>query len=264
MNETFSFETQSFEPGGIRLGVVRGISYWQCDNEPSNTDLLWAGTAAEYAEQLQTMYGAVKEADPAAAVVLGGCGYDVFSSEPGSAQRQFFDHVTKAGRDAFDLFSVHLYGDLDRIPRIHRHRPAVHAGPRVPQARRGGRARWPAAVRVSRGHGGDAGDLRRRLRRGRRGRVTEHRRAGRTGRAGHSRTPGDEGPVRPDGQPAAPAADVHGGLPGGAGRQAGPHQLPSGGHAHRAGPGRGRAPDRVLDSPTPRRYAAAWDGSRRT
>ena len=59
---------------------------------------------------------AVKEADPAAAVVLGGCGYDVFSSEPGSAPRQFFDHVAKAGRDAFDLFSVHLYGDLDRIP----------------------------------------------------------------------------------------------------------------------------------------------------
>ena len=62
-----------------------------------------------------TMYAAVKEADPAAAVVLGGCGYDVFSSEPGSAPRQFFDHVAKAGRDAFDLFSVHLYGDLERI-----------------------------------------------------------------------------------------------------------------------------------------------------
>jgi hypothetical protein len=92
------------------------VSYWQCDNEPSNTGLLWAGTAEEYAVQLMTMYGAVKEADPAAAVVLGGCGYDVFSSEPGSAPRQFFDYVAKAGRDAFDLFSVHLYGDLDQIP----------------------------------------------------------------------------------------------------------------------------------------------------
>ena len=92
------------------------VRYWQCDNEPSNTDLLWAGTAEEYVDQLQTMYRAVKEADPDAAVVLGGCGYDVFSSDPGSAPRQFFDHVAKAGRDAFDLFSVHLYGDLDRIP----------------------------------------------------------------------------------------------------------------------------------------------------
>jgi hypothetical protein len=98
-----------------RAGAGR-VRYWQCDNEPSNTDLLWAGTAAEYVEQLQTMYRAVKEADPAAAVVLGGCGYDVFSSEPGSAPRQFFDYVAKAGRDDFDLFSVHLYGDLDRIP----------------------------------------------------------------------------------------------------------------------------------------------------
>jgi hypothetical protein len=92
------------------------VRYWQCDNEPSNTGLLWAGTAEEYVEQLTTMYHAVKEADPAAAVVLGGCGYDVFSSEPGSAPWQFFDYVAKAGRDAFDLFSVHLYGDLDRIP----------------------------------------------------------------------------------------------------------------------------------------------------
>ena len=92
------------------------VRYWQCDNEPSNTDLLWAGTAAEYVEQLTTMYRAVKEADPAAAVVLGGCGYDVFSSEEGGAPRQFFDYVAGAGRDAFDLFSVHLYGDLARVP----------------------------------------------------------------------------------------------------------------------------------------------------
>jgi hypothetical protein len=92
------------------------VRYWQCDNEPSNTGLLWAGTAAEYVVQLKTMYSAVKDTDPAAAVVLGGCGYDVFSSEPGSEARQFFDHVASAGRDAFDLFSVHLYGDLARVP----------------------------------------------------------------------------------------------------------------------------------------------------
>src|SRR5689334_24412476 len=91
------------------------VRYWQCDNEPSNAGLLWAGTADEYVEQLTTVYRAVKETDPGAAVVLGGCGYDVFSSEPGSEPRQFFDHVAKAARDAFDLFSVHLYGDLDHI-----------------------------------------------------------------------------------------------------------------------------------------------------
>jgi len=92
------------------------VHYWQCDNEPSNTDLLWAGTSAEYVAQLETMYAAVKDAAPAAAVVLGGCGYDVFSSEDGSAARRFFDHVVSAGRDAFDLFDVHLYGDASTVP----------------------------------------------------------------------------------------------------------------------------------------------------
>src|SRR6266566_4645070 len=92
------------------------VRYWQCNNEPSNTDLLWAGTAPEYVEQLKAFYRAVKDADPATAVVLGGCGYDVFSSEPGSAPRQFFDHLAGAGRNAFDLFSVHLYGDPASVP----------------------------------------------------------------------------------------------------------------------------------------------------
>jgi hypothetical protein len=92
------------------------VRYWQCNNEPSNAGLLWSGTAAEYVEQLRAFYPAVKAADPAAAVVLGGCGYDVLASEPGSPARQFFDHLAGAGRDAFDLFSVHLYGDPGAVP----------------------------------------------------------------------------------------------------------------------------------------------------
>ncbi len=92
------------------------VKFWQCDNEPSNTALLWAGTAAEYVAQLEVMYAAVKEADPAATVVLGGCGYDVFSSEPDSGPRRFFEHLASAGKDWFDAFSVHLYGDPVDIP----------------------------------------------------------------------------------------------------------------------------------------------------
>jgi hypothetical protein len=87
------------------------VTYWQCENEPSNTDLLWAGTAQEYADHLKTMFKAVKEADPDATVVLGGCGYDVLSSDEGSEPRKFFDHVLAECRDSFDLFSVNLYSD---------------------------------------------------------------------------------------------------------------------------------------------------------
>ncbi|GIH20716.1 hypothetical protein [Rugosimonospora africana] len=91
------------------------VRYWQCDNEPSN-DLLWSGTADEYVAQLATMHRAVREADPTAAVVLGGCGYDVLSSAEGSEPRRFFDHVVREGREWFDLFDVHLYGDPARVP----------------------------------------------------------------------------------------------------------------------------------------------------
>jgi hypothetical protein len=92
------------------------VRYWQCDNEPSNTGLLWAGTAAEYVAQLKVMHRAVRQADPRAAVVLGGCGFDVLGSPEGSEPRRFFDHLVSAGRDAFDLFSVNLYGDPHLVP----------------------------------------------------------------------------------------------------------------------------------------------------
>ncbi|WP_432840969.1 hypothetical protein [Dactylosporangium sp. CA-092794] len=92
------------------------VRYLQCDNEPSNTGLLWAGTAAEYVAQLRALHAAVRAADPGALVVLGGCGYDVLSSPPGSEPRAFFDHVLDAGRDAFDVFDVHLYGPPELVP----------------------------------------------------------------------------------------------------------------------------------------------------
>ena len=92
------------------------VRYWQCDNEPSNTSLLWAGTPEEYVRQLEALRRAVAAVDPGAAVVLGGCGYDVFSSPEGSEARRFFDAVLAGARDAFDLFDVHLYGDPECVP----------------------------------------------------------------------------------------------------------------------------------------------------
>jgi hypothetical protein len=102
---------------GRLVGRCRGrVRFWQCDNEPSNAGLLWAGTAEEYVAQLSIMYGAVKREDRDAFVVLGGCGYDALTCEPDDPPRLFFDQVVDEGRDAFDLFSVNLYGDPARVP----------------------------------------------------------------------------------------------------------------------------------------------------
>lgn len=102
--------------GALVAHCAGRVNYWQCNNEPSNVGLLWAGTAPEYVAQLQSFYRAVQVADPDAAIVLGGCGYDVLSSPAESPARRFFDHVIDRGRDAFDLFSVHLYDDPRHIP----------------------------------------------------------------------------------------------------------------------------------------------------
>jgi len=62
------------------------------------------------------LHRAVKDADPGAAVVLGGAPYALPASPPGSPERQFFDVLLRDGRDFFDLFDLHLYGDAGRIP----------------------------------------------------------------------------------------------------------------------------------------------------
>jgi hypothetical protein len=91
------------------------VHYWQCDNEPSNVGLTWMGTAEEYVAQLRVLHRAVKEVDPGAAVVLGGAPYALPAAGPDSPERQFFDTLLRDGRDAFDLFDLHLYGPAERV-----------------------------------------------------------------------------------------------------------------------------------------------------
>jgi hypothetical protein len=91
------------------------VRYWQCDNEPCNVGLTWAGTAAAYVAQLRVMHRAVKDADPGAAVVLGGAPYALPAAAPDSPERQFFDAMLRDGRDHFDLFDLHLYGPADQV-----------------------------------------------------------------------------------------------------------------------------------------------------
>ncbi|MBO0686167.1 MAG: hypothetical protein J2P45_23715, partial [Candidatus Dormibacteraeota bacterium] len=92
------------------------VTYWQCDNEPSNIGLSWAGTAEEYVAQLKVMHRAVKDADPRAAVVLGGATYGLPAAPAESPERRFFDVLLREGRDHFDLFDLHLYAEAGRLP----------------------------------------------------------------------------------------------------------------------------------------------------
>jgi hypothetical protein len=261
-------------PPGVRLGIVRSISYglfgkpdafvpqlrelgaglvrvyfyWsQVEPEPGrfsfdavdafldqldgseevcNVGLLWAGTAAQYVAQLEVLHRAVKDADPGAAVVLGGAPYGLPASDPDDPDRQFFDVLLRDGRDFLrPVRPAPVRGDRPD-PGRHRHRARDDAGVRLREAAGGRRVQRPLAEPVPRGGRGDG----------------EGAGGGRL--AGGRHRP----PVRAHGQPATAAPDVHAGLPAGAGGQARPDQPPGDRHAQPAGAvGRG-APDSVLES----------------
>jgi hypothetical protein len=92
----------------------RRVRYWQSENEPTNP-LLWEGTAADYATQLKVFSQAVKAADPNAAVILAGA-VDVFHSSIDSKdEHDFFNYLLRESADSFNIFDLHLYGDLYAI-----------------------------------------------------------------------------------------------------------------------------------------------------
>jgi hypothetical protein len=110
------------------------VRYWQNDCEP-NDPVYWSGTKEEFVAQLKVFYRAVKDADPAAVVVVGG--YDGLFGPPGSrayqfptqqASLDFFDYVFAEGRDAFDIFDLRLYADAYTIvARVNYMRKRMHA-----------------------------------------------------------------------------------------------------------------------------------------
>jgi hypothetical protein len=95
------------------------VRYWQCENEPTNP-LLWEGTVTDYADQLKIFSRAVKEADAEAIVILAGA-VDAFhptaaaQNPDAQAEQDFFDHLLRENADDFDVFDLHLYGDLSAI-----------------------------------------------------------------------------------------------------------------------------------------------------
>lgn len=101
---------------GALVSHCRGIvRYWQCNNEPSNPGL-WSGSAEDYATLASSFAQTVRNADPDARIVLGGCGFDVLSATRDAPARIFFDEVLSKAPDSFDLFDIHLYDDPRRIP----------------------------------------------------------------------------------------------------------------------------------------------------
>lgn len=91
------------------------VRYWQNDAEPNNP-LYWLGTKEEFVAQLKVFAAAVRSADPASVVVVGG--YDGVFNPPGEGPPignqavglAFFDYVIRKGGDAFDVFDLRLYG----------------------------------------------------------------------------------------------------------------------------------------------------------
>ena len=95
------------------------VRYWQSENEPTNP-LLWEGTAADYANQLKIFSRAVKAADPSAIVILAGA-VDAFHAEVDAqnpdvqTEQAFFDQLLRESAADFDVFDLHLYGELYAI-----------------------------------------------------------------------------------------------------------------------------------------------------
>jgi len=97
------------------------VGYYQIENEVYGSLSFWMGTRAEYLQLLQTAYGAVKGADPAARVLPAGIPFAAIDvTEPIAPAYQaafdFVDLVYSSGKDSFDIADVHLYYTLDSIP----------------------------------------------------------------------------------------------------------------------------------------------------
>jgi len=80
------------------------VTAWQVWNEPDHPSF-WKGSAEEYARLLALVYPAIKAANPAAQVVVGGL------AEGGAADPRFLESVLKVcrdvGRPCFDVFAFH-------------------------------------------------------------------------------------------------------------------------------------------------------------
>lgn len=96
------------------------IRYWELYNEPDNTDNElakegrawgnWGREGAAYAQMLKRAYPAIRLANPAAKILLGGLAYDAFPEDGGPFNPAFLDDVLRAGGGCcFDIMNLHYY-----------------------------------------------------------------------------------------------------------------------------------------------------------
>ena len=94
------------------------IKFWEFFNEPDGTKPdygatinTWGYYGKEYAMMLKEVYPAVKAADPASQVVLGGLAYDAFvDGDSGNFNQRFInDVIENGGAPYFDIMNFHYY-----------------------------------------------------------------------------------------------------------------------------------------------------------
>jgi hypothetical protein len=91
------------------------VHYWEFWNEPDSTSTgeikyNWGTYGARYAAMLKAVRPAMRAADPAAQLVLGGVAYDNFQESGGPFYRKFVDDLLDAGGGQYlDAFNFHYY-----------------------------------------------------------------------------------------------------------------------------------------------------------
>lgn len=90
------------------------VHIWEMFNEPDDAGgsqrANWGMRGSEYATMLKAIRPAVRAADPAARIAMGGLAYDNFTEGGGPFNRRFVDDVFTAGGGQYlDLFNFHFY-----------------------------------------------------------------------------------------------------------------------------------------------------------
>ena len=85
------------------------VQYWEIYNEPDNIDH-FGNRAAAYAAHLNAAYTAMKAANPAAKIVMGGVAMDWFTDQGGSFVQSFVsDMLAACTQPCFDVGNFHYY-----------------------------------------------------------------------------------------------------------------------------------------------------------